>query len=251
VNSLAALGGEDYLDPYFVSGLRGSHRWGPAGGSGVDLTARWERHETATLVVDAEGSGMRPIRRIEDGWLRAFDVGVDAPGLPSWATVRADTRLARMNGRTYATGQTRARVLHEGVDRALEVELELRAGAAEGDAPPQELYVLGGRGTLPGHPFRELVGNRFWLVSARAGRVLRAPWVEAHVFGAVGRAWLAGRDAIPGGWAGTADAGTRASLGVGVDLLWEVLRLDLARGLGEDGDWEVVLEISPRFHPWL
>jgi hypothetical protein len=71
------------------------------------------------------------------------------------------------------------------------------------------------------------------------------------VFGAVGRAWLAGRDDLPSGWAGTAEAGTRASLGLGLDLLWEVLRLDLAHGLGDDGDWELVLEVNRRFHPWL
>jgi hypothetical protein len=37
---------------------------------------------------------------------------------------------------------------------------------------------------------------------------------------------------------------------VGLSFLWDVLRLDLGRGL-RDGGWELYFAVDPRFHSWL
>jgi hypothetical protein len=42
----------------------------------------------------------------------------------------------------------------------------------------------------------------------------------------------------------------RASAGAGVGLLWDVLHLDLARGLN-GGEWELVVSVDRRFRGWL
>jgi hypothetical protein len=249
VNSVAALAGEDYTDPYFASGARAFHRFGAVGATGLDVTARWERQESAVAVVGDRA--LRPVRPVDDGTLVALDVGVDVAGLPSGLLLRSDGRLGRLEGETYVTAQARASWRRERLSTDVEVEVDVRAGAVGAGAPSQELYLLGGRETIPGHAYRGLVGDRYWLIQARAGRALRAPWAELHVFAAAGRAWLVQRDALPDGWAGVAPPGTRASVGVGMDLLWEVLRVDLARGLGTDGEWELVLAVSHRFQPWL
>jgi hypothetical protein len=34
-------------------------------------------------------------------------------------------------------------------------------------------------------------------------------------------------------------------------LGWDVLRLDLAKGLRDGGEWEVILWVKPDFWPWL
>lgn len=251
VNSFAAIAGEDYLDPHFAQGAVVYHRFGRARGArGIDVKLRREWHESAALVIGS-GDSYPPVRPVEDGWLSAAEVLVEAPETRTGATLTVSTRLGRFDGRTYATGRVGVAWAREEAFRTVPLRFELLAGAAGAQAPVQELFLLGGRGTLPGHPYRRQVGDRFWLLTAEAGHAVRAPWIEVHAFAAAGRSWLSGDRTVPEGWPGRGDAPTRASLGVGVELLWEVLRVDLARGLGAGGDWTVIFEISPRLHRWL
>jgi hypothetical protein len=43
----------------------------------------------------------------------------------------------------------------------------------------------------------------------------------------------------------------RASLGAGLGIFHDILRLDLARGLGEEGRWELILEARRSFWDFL
>lgn len=251
VNSFAAVAGEDYLDPYFARGGVAYHRFGSPGGPGtveVRLTREW--HEAARQVIGS-GDSYPPVRPIDEGWLSAADVRVELPERRTGASLSVAGRLGHHEGRTYATGRARVAWAREEAFRPVPFRAELLAGVVGPDAPAQELALLGGRGTLPGHPYRKQIGDRFWLLTVEAGHAVRAPWVEVHAFAAAGRSWLSGERGVPEGWPGRGDAATRASLGIGVELLWEVLRVDLARGLGAGGDWTVVFEISPRLQRWL
>jgi hypothetical protein len=251
VNSLATVAGEDYLDPFFTRGAEAFHRLGePRGGRGLDLRLRWERHDSATMGVRSATS-YRPLRGVDEGWVRSLELGLDLPDLPTGARLRTDTRLAHAGSSTYLTGQAHLAWSRQEAFQRLRFALDARIGAVGDGAPRQELYLFGGRGTLPGHDYRRQVGNRYWLVRGETGHAVRAPWVDVHAFLAVGRAWMADDRGVPPGWPGRGDIATRASLGAGVDLLWDVLRVDVAHGLGEGGDWALVFEISPRFHPWL
>ena len=51
-------------------------------------------------------------------------------------------------------------------------------------------------------------------------------------------------------WPGSDSDGARTSLGVGLDLLWDVVRLEAGRGLS-DGEWEINFFASTRFWPIL
>jgi hypothetical protein len=70
-----------------------------------------------------------------------------------------------------------------------------------------------------------------------------------RVFGAVGAAYLADRT-LPTDWGGRDSGGVRASVGAGLAFGWDVLRLDMARGL-DGGGWELMFSVAPRFRAWL
>ncbi|HZG41697.1 MAG TPA: hypothetical protein VEY93_01960, partial [Longimicrobium sp.] len=45
--------------------------------------------------------------------------------------------------------------------------------------------------------------------------------------------------------------GTMTSVGAGVGILYDILRIDVARGLGRFGQWEVIVEANPQFWDFL
>jgi hypothetical protein len=45
--------------------------------------------------------------------------------------------------------------------------------------------------------------------------------------------------------------GEMFSVGAGVGLLFDILRIDVARGLGDGGRWEVIVEANPSFWDFL
>lgn len=251
VNSLAALGGRDYLDPWFRTGARLSHRIGPSDGLHGRLGLGWARHRSARLAVDGDGNtAFRPVRPVAEGIVRSVEAALVLPGgATGWRGSLA------LTGADLDAAQWARVDVHAGWDRqtqwhALDLSAEVRAGFNLGDGPPpQDLYLLGGRATLPGHTHRSLVGERYWLAQGRVGQAVATPWFGVHVGAAAGQAIL---DApLPDGWAGRTDAGVLGSAWVGVDALWDVLTIDVARGLGSGGDWAVIFSVAPRFHPWL
>ena len=127
--------------------------------------------------------------------------------------------------------------------------LRLDAGWVSSAAPPQALFLLGGRGTLPGFAYREAVGDRFLLLRGWVRRPVAWPWVSLRATGAAGWSRL-DPAALPATWSGEVDPGIRGSLGLGLDLLWDVLQIDAARGV-TGGDWTVYFSVTGRFQPWL
>ena len=128
--------------------------------------------------------------------------------------------------------------------------MELQGGWATSNAPLQELYLLGGRATIPGYEYRGAVGDRYLLARGWIRHSLLEPWVSLRLTGAAGWSRLEDRQ-LPTEWGSDTRPGWRSSVGVGVDLLWEVLQFDVARGLSHGGDWSFFFSVSPRLTPWL
>jgi len=40
-------------------------------------------------------------------------------------------------------------------------------------------------------------------------------------------------------------------VGAGVSLAWDVVKVDVVRGLGGGGEWDLILSVDRRFWPWL
>jgi hypothetical protein len=249
---------EDWTDPVFVSGGRVGHvaelDRSVLGISTVEWSLGFEHHESAEAVLD-DADRYRPVRPSEEGerlWTGGtVQWGDGASPADGWgSTVELFAALdARSDGALRSSG-VRAALGWARADTWRDLDLALRLdGGVLADPAPQDLYLLGGRSTLPGHDFRSFVGDRFWLLRAEASRSLADPWIALRLFGAAGQARLDGP--LPVGWTGQVDAGVKGSVGAGLGLLWDVLRLDLARGVGSGGDWQFVFSVAPRFRAWL
>jgi len=252
MNTLAGLlAGDDFLDPYFSSGLSLFHTIpvGPAGE--LRMEGILERHAPAGLVVDGAGTdaGLRPVRPVRGGTRRALRLTLTRRTEAAGLLLEGGLELARLGGATYGSLQARSRWSREWLARGVGVDFDLRIGTTLGTPPPQALYLLGGRGTLPGYPYRGFTGDRFWLLRGEVSRDLRAPWLRLRGLLAAGWAGISPENA-PAGWEVRGTAIPLLSAGVGLGLGWDILRLDLVRGLN-GGTWQAILSVDPRFWPWL
>ena len=239
-----AFGGEDYRDPFFARGMRVTMR-GARPDAGPELSVRWEDHTSAENVLAGD---TRPIRPVEEGILGA--VALKLPlSLPGGGRARVTGTVGRLGDRTFGASRADLEWKLERPDRAWRFQAQLGAGAATQRTPVQELYLLGGRGTLPGYDYRSFVGRRFWLARVEASHPLLPPWVGFRTFAALGSSHLADAT-LPEGWDARDSGGLRASVGAGLSFGWDVLRLDLARGL-RDGRWEIIFAVDSRFYSWL
>ena len=203
---------------------------------------------SASLSVDDEDTVFRPVLPVDEGTQGFLDLTLEVPDLGSGPFGHLRLRGGVLEG-GYVGAEALAGWSRRGPARALQAEVSLQGGWVDGCAPAQELQLLGGRGTLPGFPYREAVADRYVLTRAWVGRPVVAPWLSIRGTAAAGWSELSDR-VLPDGWIGDPDPGFRSSLGLGLDLLWETLRFDVARGL-PDGDWTFFVSIAPRFHPWL
>ena len=115
----------------------------------------------------------------------------------------------------------------------------------------QTLFLLGGRHTLPGYPFRSFIGTQMALLRAEASQAVLAPWLTVQIFGAAGVTGLARTRFPDSGWPRQDTDGVKSSAGLGLKLGWDLLRFDVGRGLNDGGDWEFVFSVQRRFWEWL
>ena len=263
LSSLAAAAGaefgHDFQDTYFSRGVGLAYR-------NPDAPAGW-RYEAA-LIYEKEFDP----RSVVDGFaadpgdeldrpLAIIDEGTTYRGLVSLSRARSSTAsrawggeltieygpdiYASATGRDeYGKGTLEVSAHRATVDQTWRALGTLRAGIVLGDAPVQRNFLLGGAGTVPGHAFRAYAGDFSALLQLELRRRIAHPWVTARVSGAAG---MVDRndDRIVEAWPDTRD-GSIGSVGVGVGLVNEILWLDVWRGLGDDGDWEVLLSVDPR-----
>ena len=241
INTLSALTAErDWLDPWFSSGIElffGSRA--SAVPTRVALVA--EHHDTAWTALDsAAAARFRPLPAVDEGWLIAIEARHE-PRLTGALELALTARVASFDPATDATSDRFGALLgalsweRGGSGGAPALLAQMDGGVVIGRVPRQQRFVLGGRGTLPGHPYRAQVGDAFWLARAEVSQPLLAPWVALRARAAAG--------AVSGG-------GALVSAGAGLGLGWDVLHLDLARGL-DGGEWELVVSVDRRFRGWL
>ena len=268
-NSFAAQEfGSDYSDPYDVRGAGAGVDFGTRLGVRWRLDGAFERHDS--LSVHASPANGRfestvPAARLDvarvtlsfsrptalafagtelraGGELRGVALDPRAGAGPPGSDER--TRL----GRAFAFVD-----VERPVGRSRLVLRTTAAGVVGPLAPAQELVYLGGPTSAPGYRFHELVG--------RAGASQRIEWRTPIPFPSLplGRFGRTAGTATLAPFAHTAylarpapalrvgyparDAGWYPSLGLGTQLLFDLLRLDVARGL-RDGRWTFSLDAS-------
>jgi hypothetical protein len=263
MNSLTGLiAGRDYSDPYYASGVEAGTERRLGGGWTLGLQARGEDQRSArrTTTFSLKGAEhFRPVAPVDEGFFvggaarvsRAAPSGV-ALGWSLAAGVDGGSLGAVEANRRFVRPRAELGLVRRWNRHHAELQLDGSAGAALGELPRQGLFLLGGRGTVPGQPFRAFGGDRFALLRATASADLAGPLVRARAFAAGG--WTGVGD--PGGVA-LADWGARTAqdgrfgVGAGLGLFFDILRVDVARGVGPDGQWEVVVEANPSFWDFL
>ena len=251
-------GGEDFTDPYFRTGARLAVTWPLAGGR-LSAGVRAERQRRALLVALPPGDELvRPVRPIREGDLAA----VELAWRRTFAGPPAGTFEARADllGSTDAIGDfafTRATAALEGRSGpALEPwgwDAEVGLAAVAGSPPPQALLLLGGRGTVPGYPFRAWGGDHAAFARLALSHDVVGSWVRLRAIGAAGwagwgEAGAAAADAWRAGPAGVGireSRGVRTSLGGGVGIADGLIRVEAVRGL-DGGVWEWMVSVDPR-----
>jgi len=257
LNSIqAALFGDDDLDPYHASGV--SLTWSRDLGSSwrVEGGLAWERHRTASLVTEHapfdDKATFRPVRSIDEGTLVSATATLGRtipPARPDGWALALHVEGGRFASEPFVRPILEAAIQRTSADHRRELHLRGTAGVVAGMAPPQKLFLVGGRGTLPGYPYRAFAGDRFALAEAEASHAIRDPWLRIRLLGAVG--WTDfGNHAPPADWGALATDGVRSSIGVGVGLLYDVIRVDFAHGLN-GGRWQTNFSVHPKLQGML
>lgn len=246
MNTLSSLlRKSDWTDPYFATGVRAraSRSLGPVS---ARAEVRYERHRNARIVVGGEpdGAGWRPVRAIEEGNLAAVRLSASS-GNPSQLFGEVGATLGGFGGTTYQEATMRLAAGRRWLEHGVELRSNLDAAAVSAGAPPQALYLLGGRETLPGYDYRSLVGNAFWLLRVEGSHELFGHWLRVRGVGAAGRTWLSAGE-VPESWNARPPRISRYSAGLGLAFGWDLVQIDLVRGLN-GGSWEMVLDINRRF----
>jgi hypothetical protein len=268
VATLAALiAGEDYREPYWTSGgsLTLARAFGPARGS---VSLSWEDWEPTAL---ASGGMLdrsyRAVRQLDDGENAALALefekqpvmAVEAVGGASW-DVRVEAASGAIAGDfEYVQAAARGELLWPETAVGVAVRVSGAAGAVWGvDIPAQRLLPVGGRGTVRGYSFHRFVGNLYGAAGLELSRRVYYPIVSLALFADLGWVGIEGAGAARaverwnrvGRPAGAAD-GTLVGVGAGVGLVFDILRVEVARGLRQGGLWELVVRVRPDFWGWL
>lgn len=247
---LAATSGVDYLDPYFASGgsiaaeRRLSDRWR------LTLGLALEEHRSARLDQHAapfdDSALFRTVRPIDEGTflggrLLLRRTPSETSGLHWSGELALDA--GTLEGEAFGRPTATLTAAYRSPDRKSALEVRGAAGLGFGRLPAQHLFLLGGRATLPGYAYRGFGGDRFALGELEFSHEVVGPWVRLRALGAIGWTDFA-RSAPPPGWDVAPTGTARASLGAGVGLIYDILRIDLVRGLN-GGQWQAVLSVHP------
>ena len=261
VNTLAALAWQrDYSDPFFASGARVSLTRRGAGGNVASVAGFAERHSGASaswFERERSGGAAPPppaggIRQAADGVLWGAQAGYSYRwgGSGAWG---AEAGVRGTAGRWEGVGTASLTVRIEGrttaVDLSRWASASVEAGRSWGATPSHLLFFVGGRGTLPGHPFREYGGREFVLARAEASATLVPGWLAIRGLAGAGAAGMATDDSIRE-WGVLSTGGVRGYVGAGLATLYETVRIDGAWGF-PGGRFELVVSVDQWLRPYL
>lgn len=254
----------DWLDPFYASGGSGSARI-PIGAGEYSLggTVRVERQRSARLTQTFSLFGapddLRPVRPIDDGTHLSAGVSirrdVGSVTRARWGELRAAMGSLERDDATalrFGRAEVEAGATWSASRRRAAVDLLATGGMLFGEAPRQELFLHGGRGLLPGYDFRAFGGDRAAVARVVAAADITHPWLRGRLSGSLG--WVgvgeAGRRAATL-WEVSGTEGVRGSAGVGVGLFYDLLRVDVVRGLSTGGRTQLIVEFQPDFWDFL
>ncbi len=252
LNTLAAaVAGKDHVDPYFATGAGATIERRLGGPWSLALDVAYEEHRSATLAAESTpldpDARFRPILPVDEGTLLAAHTTLRraAPtgGARGWGA-SLDIEAGTLDG-AYLRPVLETDAYVRSADRAADLRARGAVGWILGDAPAQRLFLFGGPGTLPGFASASFAGDRFALADIEASHRLVGPWVRLRAVAAAGWATLRDPAALPAPWTAAPTNGIRASAGLGLGFVYDILRIDWVRPLDGSGGWKAVLSVTP------
>lgn len=255
VNTVAALFGRDFTDPYFAHGVRAVVELELGNASRGRLAVLREKHEAAgqaLLEASLGGRAFRPVRAAEEGGFAGAEAEIERSwgGRGAWG-FRSELRAATGRWKGNGVGELQVRLAARVADKEMSRQAAARidAGTVWGAVPVQRLYFLGGAGTLPGRPFREYAGKRFLLANVEATAAVVPGWLSVRLIAGTGAVAGAHASAGPaestsGRWNLRPSRGLLGYAGAGIGLLRDLVRADFAWG-APGGRFEFVVSASP------
>ncbi len=258
VNTLSTLtAGDDFTDPFFAQGGRLWRRWSPKGGGHVRLEAEMEWHSAPAATWSQsplrEDRVFRTLLAAEEGTRITTRAEYDRGGIAiaGWTgRTRAVLEGGAWRGDSFGRAVGSLAALRVSSDRVTRGRLTLDLGLAGGALPPQHLFVLGGRHLVPGHAYRGFAGTRVVRLSGWVARTVVPGWLGVRAFGAA--AATGGLDGHrPDGWSVRETDAVEGGVGVGLEVLHGLFRVDLGFGLGRRGDSELILSVNESLWSFL
>ena len=246
----ALVRGEDFVDPFFESGGRAWVQV-PMGGGMVELAVWTVEQEAATLELNPLGATkprpLAPIREGRDtrasiGWTRDLE-----PLAGSNLRSEVNIDLAATGDFSYMRWMAEVRAIPTEPDAEWGWEGRGGFGLVTGDAPPQRLLLIGGRSTIPGFRFRSFAGETAAFAHVALSRAVAYPWLRLRLLGAVGWALLDEDDESLMSYHLVDSDGMQVSVGGGISIAYDLIRVETVRGLGDQGVWEWMLSVNPQF----
>ncbi len=242
-NSASALfTAHDYGDYYLATGADASFLTSLALATDLSVSLRGERQRSVARQARSGvndvlgGDGVFPLNpAVLEGDYGLLGVRITHAGSLHWI-LAADG----MAGKALTTGRAYFDI-RRSAGGARGFTLRLKAGIAEGSAPPQLQFRLGGRETVRGFDYGSIIGRSFWAaqldVSPLKGTIRPVLFIDAGQAGAPGDLFQS--KALAGG-------------GVGVSMYSPLLhttliRLDLSHPITPDtgGAWRFDVVFSP------
>jgi hypothetical protein len=246
--------GEDFSDDYRVKGLAVRLSWGAPEGTRWSVSAERIREDSLAVHARAPRGSFRPAFPAEALTATRVVLGASATRqrAPAGALLRFDVAAfaadARVDegpraGRRHSYGRVGIVLDAERPAGAGRLVLHTTAAATAGASPPrQALAWFGGPVTGPGyevHSLRSMAG-----VTQRVEWRIRVASVGVPLgrFGTVATP-IGLAPFVQGVWTDAAGGGSQPrsgwhpSAGVGVLSVFDLVRLDVARGLGDGGRW--------------
>jgi hypothetical protein len=253
LNSLLAQeNGDDYGDYVLLDagGVRLRHRLGGRVALGVALGV--ERSRSLEVAATPAHGAYRPNPALGAGTYRLAGVRLERAGGGLVNAADASGALA------LDVGDGPTSFIRASVDGAW--RLPLRGSALAGRAhggigsdglPAYRSFVLGGRGTLVGEPFRAYGGRAYALAELEWQPELPAPAIPLGSFASTGRTMVvapfvaaAWSDRPYAGLPWVATAGIRPVAGIALELFMRLLRVEAGVGL-RHGDFGLTLDVHP------
>ncbi len=254
VNTISTLaGGRDHTDPWFATGAR--IELDRAIGEAVGLRAGVAVEEMARAgppVAFAGADAGAWVRPVEEGLLARATGAVmrRGEGDGRWQhEVGLRGAVGRFGGELHGEIGARVAGTLSSDDFSSAVTLSLDAGIAGGALPLQCHFFLGGRGTLPGHPFRAYGGRQFLLARGEAWRAIVPGWLSARLVAGAGAVGSTPGE-LAAAWRVDSTGGARGYAGAGLAIMHNIVRVDGLWGFPE-GAFELVLSMDPRLRPFM